>query len=109
MLKKKKKIVERETQAGSLSRFQGIQGSHHVTRPSSSLWVWLSPFLSFQSACSCDTQGSQPVAESFFRTPGGPTNPTGSTCMDFDGANHTSVGTLFVPQRKLEVSTEDVH
>ncbi|XDB65725.1 PREDICTED: transcription factor E2F8 [Capra hircus] len=54
-------------------------------------------------------KGSQPVAESFFRTPGGPTNPTGSTCVDFDGANHTSIGTLFVPQRKLEVSTEDVH
>ena len=54
-------------------------------------------------------KGSQPVAESFFRTPGGPTKPTGATCMDFDGANHTSVGTLFVPQRKLEVSAEDVH
>nr|CAI9705453.1 unnamed protein product [Rangifer tarandus platyrhynchus] len=54
-------------------------------------------------------KGPQPVAESFFRTPGGPTKPAGSTCMDFDGANHTSVGTLFIPQRKLEVSTEDVH
>ncbi|XP_057606101.1 transcription factor E2F8 isoform X3 [Hippopotamus amphibius kiboko] len=54
-------------------------------------------------------KGSQLVAESFFRTPGGPTKPTGSSCVDFDGANNTSVGTLFVPQRKLEVSTEDVH
>ncbi|KAF5918916.1 transcription factor E2F8 isoform X1 [Diceros bicornis minor] len=54
-------------------------------------------------------KGSQLVAESFFRTPGGPTKPMGSSCVDFDGANKTSVGTLFVPQRKLEVSTEDVH
>ncbi|XP_057408136.1 transcription factor E2F8 isoform X1 [Balaenoptera acutorostrata] len=54
-------------------------------------------------------KGSQLVAESFFRTPGGPTKPAGSSCMDFDGANNTSIGTLFVPQRKLEVSTEDVH
>ncbi|XP_045664581.1 transcription factor E2F8 isoform X2 [Ursus americanus] len=54
-------------------------------------------------------KGSQSVAESFFRTPGGPVKPTGPSCGDFDGANKTSVGTLFVPQRKLEVSTEDVH
>ncbi|ERE77361.1 transcription factor E2F8 [Cricetulus griseus] len=54
-------------------------------------------------------KGSQLVAESFFRTPGGPTKPTSSPYMDFDGANKTSFGTLFVPQRKLEVSTEDVH
>ncbi|ELK37580.1 Transcription factor E2F8 [Myotis davidii] len=54
-------------------------------------------------------KGSQLVAESFFRTPGGPMKSTGSPCMDFDGANKTSTGTLFVPQRKLEVSTEDVH
>nr|AKZ42271.1 transcription factor E2F8 [Castor fiber] len=54
-------------------------------------------------------KGPQLVAESFFRTPGGPTKLTGSSCMDFDGANKISFGTLFVPQRKLEVSTEDVH
>ncbi|XP_072581511.1 transcription factor E2F8 isoform X3 [Vulpes vulpes] len=54
-------------------------------------------------------KGSQSVAESFFRTPGGPVKPTGPSCMDFDGAKKTSVGALFVPQRKLEVSTEDVH
>ncbi|XP_045681397.1 transcription factor E2F8 [Phyllostomus hastatus] len=54
-------------------------------------------------------KGSQLVAESFFRTPGGPVKSVGSFCMDFDGANKTSEGTLFVPQRKLEVSTEDVH
>ncbi|XP_060033024.1 transcription factor E2F8 isoform X1 [Erinaceus europaeus] len=54
-------------------------------------------------------KGSQLVAESFFRTPGGPTKLLGSPCMDFDGASKTSIGTLFVPQRKLEVSTEDVH
>lgn len=54
-------------------------------------------------------KGSQLVAESFFRTPGGPMKLMGSSCVDFDGANKTSVGTLFVPQRKLEVSTEDVH
>ncbi|XP_014597353.1 transcription factor E2F8 isoform X1 [Equus caballus] len=54
-------------------------------------------------------KGSQLVVESFFRTPGGPTKPTGSACTDSDGASKTSVGTLFVPQRKLEVSTEDAH
>ncbi|XP_012875032.1 PREDICTED: transcription factor E2F8 [Dipodomys ordii] len=54
-------------------------------------------------------KGSQLVAESFFRTPGGPSKLPGPSCMDFDGANKTSFGTLFVPQRKLEVSTEDVH
>ncbi|XP_037006474.2 transcription factor E2F8 [Artibeus jamaicensis] len=53
-------------------------------------------------------KGSQLVAESFFRTPGGPVKSMGSSCVDFDGANKTSTGTLFVPQRKLEVSTEDV-
>ncbi|KAM6158522.1 transcription factor E2F8 [Rhynchocyon petersi] len=52
-------------------------------------------------------KGSQLVAESFFRTPGGPTKPTSSSCMDVDGINQTSLGNLFVPQRKLEVSTED--
>ncbi|KFO34859.1 Transcription factor E2F8, partial [Fukomys damarensis] len=56
-------------------------------------------------------KGSHLVAESFFRTPGGPTKPTGLSCVDFDGAgaDKTSFGSLFVPQRKLEVSTEDVH
>ncbi|XP_036896266.1 transcription factor E2F8 [Sturnira hondurensis] len=53
-------------------------------------------------------KGSQLVAESFFRTPGGPVKSMGSSYTDFDGANKTSAGTLFVPQRKLEVSTEDV-
>lgn len=48
------------------------------------------------------------MAESFFRTPGGPTKPTGSAYVDFDGADKTSIASLFVPQRKLEVSTEDV-
>ncbi|XP_051707834.1 transcription factor E2F8 isoform X2 [Oryctolagus cuniculus] len=54
-------------------------------------------------------KGSHLVTENFFRTPGGPTKLTGSSCMDLDGANKTSLGTLFIPQRKLEVSTEDVH
>lgn len=54
-------------------------------------------------------KSSQLVAENFFRTPGGPTKPTSSPYTDFDGANKTSFGTLFVPQRKLEVSTEDIH
>ncbi|KAI5276291.1 transcription factor E2F8 [Manis pentadactyla] len=73
--------------------------------------------LSGQSVAMTGTQqpvpvtpkGSQLVAESFFRTPSGPMKPMGSSCMDFDGANQTSTGSLFVPQRKLEVSTEDVH
>ncbi|XP_043827714.1 transcription factor E2F8 isoform X3 [Dromiciops gliroides] len=54
-------------------------------------------------------KGSQLVTENFFRTPGGPTKLLTSTCDDSDGAHKTSLGSLFVPQRKLEVSTEDVH
>ncbi|XP_006892078.1 PREDICTED: transcription factor E2F8 [Elephantulus edwardii] len=54
-------------------------------------------------------KGSQLVAESFFRTPGGPTKPADLSCMDLDGVSRTSLGTPSVPQRKLEVSTEDVH
>ncbi|XP_074086461.1 transcription factor E2F8 isoform X2 [Macrotis lagotis] len=54
-------------------------------------------------------KGSQLVSENFFRTPGGPTKLLASTCDDLDGAHKTSLGSLFVPQRKLEVSTEDVH
>ncbi|XP_068947379.1 transcription factor E2F8 isoform X1 [Petaurus breviceps papuanus] len=54
-------------------------------------------------------KGSQLVTENFFRTPGGPTKLLASTGEDLDGAHSTSLGSLFVPQRKLEVSTEDVH
>ncbi|XP_027708399.1 transcription factor E2F8 isoform X2 [Vombatus ursinus] len=54
-------------------------------------------------------KGSQLVTENFFRTPGGPTKLVASTCDDLDGAHNTSVGSLFVPQRKLKVSTEDGH
>ncbi|XP_074130108.1 transcription factor E2F8 isoform X1 [Sminthopsis crassicaudata] len=53
-------------------------------------------------------KGSQLMTENFFRTPGGPTK-LAPTCDDLDGARKTSLGPLFVPQRKLEVSTEDVH
>ncbi|XP_044536964.1 transcription factor E2F8-like [Gracilinanus agilis] len=54
-------------------------------------------------------KGSQLMTENFFRTPGGPSKLLASTCDDLDGANKASLGPLFVPQRKLEVSTEDVH
>ncbi|XP_007954007.1 transcription factor E2F8 [Orycteropus afer afer] len=66
------------------------------------------PVTGTQQPVPVTPKGSQLVAESFFRTPGGPTKSTGSSCMDLDDANQISLGTLF-PQRKLEVSTEDVH
>ncbi|XP_038620676.1 transcription factor E2F8 isoform X2 [Tachyglossus aculeatus] len=53
-------------------------------------------------------KGSQLVAENFFRTPGGPTKLSDSSSTNSNGASKSSLGNLFVPQRKLEVSSEDV-
>uniref|UniRef100_A0A663MEG4 Transcription factor E2F8 n=1 Tax=Athene cunicularia TaxID=194338 RepID=A0A663MEG4_ATHCN len=48
---------------------------------------------------------SQIVTENFFRTPGGP-NTVSSLSANSDGTNRTSQGTLYIPQRKLEVSED---
>uniref|UniRef100_A0A8D0H6V5 Transcription factor E2F8 n=1 Tax=Sphenodon punctatus TaxID=8508 RepID=A0A8D0H6V5_SPHPU len=49
----------------------------------------------------------QTTTENFFRTPGGPTkNSSLAVSSDSKGVDEISQGTKFVPQRKLEVSTE---
>ncbi|NXW56524.1 E2F8 factor, partial [Eurystomus gularis] len=47
----------------------------------------------------------QTVTENFFRTPGGP-NTVSSAPADSDGTDRISQGTLYIPQRKLEVSED---
>ncbi|KAF1552343.1 Transcription factor E2F8, partial [Eudyptula albosignata] len=46
-----------------------------------------------------------PVTENFFRTPGGP-NTVSSLSANSDGTDRISQGTLYIPQRKLEVSED---
>lgn len=41
----------------------------------------------------------------FFRTPGGP-NTVSTLSANSDGTDRTSQGTLYIPQRKLEVSED---
>ncbi|NWW12823.1 E2F8 factor, partial [Oreocharis arfaki] len=50
-----------------------------------------------------EAQEPQAVTESFFRTPGGP-NTEPSLSANSDGTQRISQGTLYIPQRKLEVS-----
>uniref|UniRef100_A0A8C8STQ0 Transcription factor E2F8 n=1 Tax=Pelusios castaneus TaxID=367368 RepID=A0A8C8STQ0_9SAUR len=52
----------------------------------------------------------QAVTESFFRTPGGPDaiSAVASSPADSDGADEISQRTLYVPQRKLEVSEDQL-
>ncbi|KAM6392782.1 transcription factor E2F8 [Pluvialis apricaria] len=52
-----------------------------------------------------EPQVPQTVTENFFRTPGGP-NTVPSPAANSDGTNRTSQGTLYIPQRKLEVSED---
>ncbi|XP_071415245.1 transcription factor E2F8 [Pithys albifrons albifrons] len=52
-----------------------------------------------------EPQEPQAVTENFFRTPGGP-NSGSSLPANSDGAKKTSQGTLYIPQRKLEVSED---
>ncbi|NXV46392.1 E2F8 factor, partial [Uria aalge] len=52
-----------------------------------------------------EPQGPQAATEHFFRTPGGP-NTGPSLSANSDGTNRISQGTLYIPQRKLEVSED---
>ncbi|NXD83798.1 E2F8 factor, partial [Halcyon senegalensis] len=52
-----------------------------------------------------ETQEPQTVTENFFRTPGGP-NTVSSLPANSDGTDRISQGTLYIPQRKLEVSED---
>ncbi|NXU19752.1 E2F8 factor, partial [Pardalotus punctatus] len=52
-----------------------------------------------------EPQEPQAVTENFFRTPGGP-NMEPSLSANSDGTQKISQGTLYIPQRKLEVSED---
>ncbi|NXT65510.1 E2F8 factor, partial [Chaetops frenatus] len=52
-----------------------------------------------------EPQEPQAVTENFFRTPGGP-NTEPSLSANSDGTQRSSQGTLYIPQRKLEVSED---
>uniref|UniRef100_A0A8C8BKM0 Transcription factor E2F8 n=1 Tax=Otus sunia TaxID=257818 RepID=A0A8C8BKM0_9STRI len=52
-----------------------------------------------------EPQESKTVTENFFRTPGGP-NTVPSLSANSDGTDRISQGTLYIPQRKLEVSED---
>ncbi|NWV33124.1 E2F8 factor, partial [Grantiella picta] len=52
-----------------------------------------------------ELQEPQAVTESFFRTPGGP-NTEPSPSANSDSTQRISQGTLYIPQRKLEVSED---
>ncbi|NWW82618.1 E2F8 factor, partial [Climacteris rufus] len=52
-----------------------------------------------------EPQEPQAITENFFRTPGGP-NTEPSLPANSDGSQRTSPGTLYVPQRKLEVAED---
>uniref|UniRef100_A0A8B9FK99 Transcription factor E2F8 n=1 Tax=Amazona collaria TaxID=241587 RepID=A0A8B9FK99_9PSIT len=76
------------------------EGKHYPERPGSK----------GQPKCSApsvpkEPQEPQTVTENFFRTPGGP-NSVSSLSANSDGADRISQGTLYIPQRKLEVSED---
>ncbi|XP_065696240.1 transcription factor E2F8 isoform X2 [Patagioenas fasciata] len=87
----------------------------HVPQPESVCWSsehvnlqeekennFLSPV---QPPVPKEPQEPQQVTENFFRTPGGP-NTGSSLSVNSDGTERTSQGTLYIPQRKLEVSQD---
>ncbi|NXK66357.1 E2F8 factor, partial [Sylvietta virens] len=61
--------------------------------------------FSLQPSAPKEPQEPQAVTENFFRTPGGP-NTEPSASANSDGTQRTSQGTLYIPQRKLEVSED---
>ncbi|NWT56063.1 E2F8 factor, partial [Erythrocercus mccallii] len=61
--------------------------------------------FSLQPSAPKEPQEPQAVTENFFRTPGGP-NTEPSISANSDGTQRTSQGTLYIPQRKLEVSED---
>lgn len=61
--------------------------------------------LSLQPSAPKEPQEPQAITENFFRTPGGP-NTEPSLPASSDGTQKTSQGTLYIPQRKLEVSED---
>ncbi|KFV88207.1 Transcription factor E2F8, partial [Struthio camelus australis] len=70
-----------------------LSGKYSAVTPSQQLSVPKEP------------QELQTVKENFFRTPGGP-NTVSSSSGNSDGTDGISQGTLYIPQRKLEVSED---
>ncbi|NXJ40783.1 E2F8 factor, partial [Ciconia maguari] len=65
-----------------------------------------SAVISLQQPCvPKEPQEPQAATENFFRTPGGP-NTVSSLSANSDGTNRISQGSLYIPQRKLEVSED---
>ncbi|NXM30194.1 E2F8 factor, partial [Oxyruncus cristatus] len=62
-------------------------------------------FCSLQPSAPKEPQEPQAVTESFFRTPGGP-NSGSSLSTNSGGTERISQGTLYIPQRKLEVAED---
>ncbi|NXU60871.1 E2F8 factor, partial [Horornis vulcanius] len=58
--------------------------------------------FSLQPSAPKEPQEPQAVTENFFRTPGGPSTEP-SLSANSDGTQRTSRGTVYIPQRKLEV------
>ncbi|NXB76974.1 E2F8 factor, partial [Donacobius atricapilla] len=66
---------------------------------------WVDFLFSLQPSAPKEPQEPQAVTENFFRTPGGP-NTEPSQPANSDGTQRPSQGTLYIPQRKLEVSED---
>ncbi|KAJ8281341.1 hypothetical protein GJAV_G00066450 [Gymnothorax javanicus] len=62
--------------------------------------------LSLQQPVMGTPKGTQPVQQSFFHTPGSSVSPL-ATVVTTTGGGQNGCKTVYIPQRKLEISTED--
>ncbi|KAG5848880.1 hypothetical protein ANANG_G00104130 [Anguilla anguilla] len=60
--------------------------------------------LSLQQPLMATPKGTQPVQQSFFHTPGSTLSPLATVVS---AASQATCKTVYIPQRKLEISTED--
>ncbi|KAI1889579.1 hypothetical protein AGOR_G00164370 [Albula goreensis] len=60
--------------------------------------------LSLQQPLMATPKGTKPIQQSFFHTPGSTLSPLATVVTT---AGHTTCKTVYIPQRKLEISTED--
>ncbi|NWS97614.1 E2F8 factor, partial [Mionectes macconnelli] len=92
------------SQAESTSHSSGITNVQEGKVSTKTLHLGLKVTFSssFQPSVPKEPQEPQAVTESFFRTPGGP-NSGSSLSTNSDGTKRISQGTLYIPQRKLEV------
>ncbi|KAJ8340565.1 hypothetical protein SKAU_G00351980 [Synaphobranchus kaupii] len=61
--------------------------------------------LSLQQPLMATPKGTQPIQQSFFHTPGSTLSPLATVVT---AAGQTACKTVYIPQRKLEISTEDI-